>query len=113
MLPVVTNWRNVLFDILVHGQDIALPLGQSLVMPLDAASAGATRVWGMGWPFWSRRRLRGFRLVATDVEWSAGDGAEVRGPIDALLLLLTGRAVALPRLSGDGAAQLSLAITTA
>jgi uncharacterized protein (TIGR03083 family) len=26
-LPKVTNYRNILFDILVHGQDIALPLG--------------------------------------------------------------------------------------
>jgi hypothetical protein len=50
---------------------------------------------------WARRRLRGVRLVATDVEWTAGSGAEVTGPIDALLLLLTGRvAAALPRLTG-------------
>ena len=31
------------------------------------------------------------RLVATDTAWSAGAGAEVRGPVQALLLLLTGR----------------------
>lgn len=61
-------------------------------------------------PFWARRRLRGFRLTAIDVDWSAGQGAEVRGPIDSLLLLLTGRATAaLPRLAGDGAARLTRA----
>jgi uncharacterized protein (TIGR03083 family) len=99
-LPVVTNYRNILFDVLVHGQDIALPLGRRRPMPPDAARAGVERVWTMGWPFWARRRLRGFRLVATDVDWSAGAGAEVRGPSEALLLLLTGRDVAMPRLSG-------------
>ena len=59
-LPVVTNYRNILFDVLVHGQDVAIPLGLPRDMPLDAASAGAERVWTMGWPFWARRGLEGF-----------------------------------------------------
>ncbi|GIF40679.1 maleylpyruvate isomerase family mycothiol-dependent enzyme [Actinoplanes xinjiangensis] len=104
-LPAVTNYRNTLFDVLVHAQDIAVPLERPLVMPIRAAAAGATRVWTMGWPFWARRRLRAVRLVATDTDWSAGAGAEVRGPIAALLLLMTGRRAALPALSGPGAAQ--------
>jgi uncharacterized protein (TIGR03083 family) len=107
-LPAVTNYRNILFDILVHGQDIAIPLGRQRVMPLDAAVAGADRVWTAGWPFWARRRLAGFHLSATDVEWSVSSGRhEVRGPISALLLLLTGRAAALDQLTGDGVAELS------
>ncbi len=95
-LPFVTNYRNILFDTLVHGQDIAIPLGLPRAMPPDAAHAGAARVWAMGWPFWAKRRLRGFRLTATDVDWTVGAGAEVRGPIDALLMLLVGRTAALP-----------------
>jgi uncharacterized protein (TIGR03083 family) len=103
-IPVVSNRRNVLFDALVHGQDIAIPLGLDLPMPPDAAADGASRVWAMGWPFWARRRLAGLRLTATDVDWSAGAGAEVQGPIRALLLLVTGRtAAAAPLLSGAGA----------
>ena len=102
-LPVFTGYRNILFDTLVHAQDIAIPLGRALPMPVDAACAGATRVWTMGWPFWARRRFRGFRLLATDVEWAVGGGdREVRGPVEALLLLLTGRVVALDRLAGSG-----------
>jgi uncharacterized protein (TIGR03083 family) len=102
-LPAVTNYRNILFDVLVHVQDIAIPLGVSRPMPPLAAAAGATRLWEMGWPFWARRRLRGLRLVATDVPWSAGTGAELTGPIEAILLLLTGRtATALPRLTSVG-----------
>ena len=52
-LPSVTNVANLGFDILVHGQDIAIPLGVTRPMPTDAAAAGAARVWSMGWPFWS------------------------------------------------------------
>jgi hypothetical protein len=37
-------------------------------------------LWTMAWPFWARRRLRGLRLVATDADWSAGAGKELRGP---------------------------------
>ena len=102
-LPVVTNYRNILFDVLVHTQDIAIPLGRDYPMPSEAARAGADRVWTMGWPFWARHRLRGVRLLATDTDWSAGAGVELRGPIGMLLLLLTGRtATALPHLSGQG-----------
>jgi uncharacterized protein (TIGR03083 family) len=102
-LPVLTNYRNILFDVLVHTQDIAIPLGRDYPMPTEPARAGADRVWTMGWPFWSQRRLPDLRLRATDIDWSAGAGAEVRGPIATLLLLLTGRtATALPHLSGPG-----------
>ena len=102
-LPSVTSVTNLGFDILVHGQDIAIPLGVTRPMPTDAAAAGAARVWAMGWPFWARRRFHGYRLIATDANWSAGAGDEVHGTIDALLLLLTGRAAGLTRLTGDGA----------
>jgi len=106
--PAITTLDNLLFDTLVHAQDIAVPLGIPLTMPLDPAREGAARVWRMGWPFWARRRLRGLRLVATDVDWSAGEGAEVRGPVQALLLLLTGRrGTALAALSGSGAERLA------
>jgi uncharacterized protein (TIGR03083 family) len=102
-LPVVTNYRNILFDVLVHAQDIAIPLSREFPIPPEAALAGADRVWTMGWPFWARRRLRGLGLVATDIDWSAGAGVELRGPIGMLLLLLTGRTrTALPHLSGPG-----------
>jgi uncharacterized protein (TIGR03083 family) len=106
-LPKVTNYRNILFDILVHGQDIAIPLGIERTMPVDAARAGVERVWTMGWPFGVKRDLKRFRYTATDVDWSAGDGPEVTGPIDALLLALTGRPAALARLSGPGVAALT------
>src|SRR5215207_4644217 len=106
--PAITTLDNLLFDTLVHVQDVAIPLGLSATMPLAAAREGVDRVWRMGWPFWARRRLRGLRLIATDVDWSAGEGAEIRGPVQALLLLLTGRtAAALPYLGGSGVERLA------
>jgi uncharacterized protein (TIGR03083 family) len=109
--PAITTLDNLLFDVLVHVQDVAVPLGRSVPMPLDAAREGLARVWRMGWPFWARRRSREMRLVATDVDWAAGEGppdGEVRGPAEALLLLLTGRtAAAQPRLAGGGLARLA------
>jgi uncharacterized protein (TIGR03083 family) len=103
--PGVTHLEP-LIDILVHGQDIAIPLGRTRTMPVEAAATAATRVWTTSWPFHARRKLRGLQLVATDVSWTVGQGPRVEGPISALLLLLTGRGAALARLSGSGAREL-------
>jgi uncharacterized protein (TIGR03083 family) len=91
-----------LIDVLVHGQDIARPLGRHRPMPAGAAAAAADRVWTMGWPFHARRRLDGLRLSATDASWSVGEGPAVEGPLSALLLLMTGRNAAIDQLTGPG-----------
>jgi len=39
-----------LLDVLVHGQDIAVPLGRPRAMPVEAAVTAATPVWTMPWP---------------------------------------------------------------
>jgi hypothetical protein len=54
----------------------------------------------------SKKRAAGLHLVATDVDWSHGDGPEVRGPGEAILLALTGRTVVLDELTGEGVATL-------
>ncbi|MBJ8341470.1 maleylpyruvate isomerase family mycothiol-dependent enzyme [Antrihabitans sp. YC3-6] len=102
--PPGTTHLDPLADVLVHTQDIALPLGRCIDMPTDAATKAATHVWDSGFPHRARRRFSGLALAATDVEWSRGAGPELRGPIASLLLLLTGRAVALEHLDGDGTA---------
>jgi hypothetical protein len=50
---------------------------------------------------------RSYRLIATDTEWAVGDGPEIRGPILAILLLLTGRTAGYTELAGPGAAALA------
>lgn len=102
-----------LTDIMVHSQDIALPLGLRLDMPPDAAAASAGRTLTMRWPppLPTVRIVRRFGLVATDVTWSAGTGPRVTGPISALLLTCTGRTAALPQLSGEGVPELAAALS--
>jgi uncharacterized protein (TIGR03083 family) len=104
-LPTVT-FRETAIDYLVHGQDIAVPLGRSLQMPPGLAILAADRVWSRPRMFHARKKLAGFRLAADDAPWAVGQGHEICGPIGALLLLLTGRPAALPELSGSGAAGL-------
>ena len=92
--------KNALMDVMVHTQDMALPLGIERHMPTEAAVVSANDLWRIGFPFHARRRLAGYRLVATDADWSAGEGTEVTGPIEALLILLAGRTATIPRLTG-------------
>ena len=103
--------REALMDVLVHGQDIAIPLHLSFEMPTEAAAVAATTAWSCGGKGKARVfrnvPVQGFRLSASDIAWSVGKGPEIEGPISAILLLLTGRLVALPRLSGEGVTVLN------
>jgi len=74
-----------LTDALVHTQDIARPLGRVREMPVRPTVAALEHVMKSAF-YGARKRFRGMRLVATDVEWTAGEGAdEVRGPVGELL----------------------------
>lgn len=106
------TYRETLIDILVHSQDIAVPLHRPLALPPEAAAVAAAHAWALSWPFHARKKMQGFRLTATDTVWTAGEGRDVHAPIGALLLLLTGRlSPALPHLSGDGAQDLATRLT--
>lgn len=103
----VLNTRDSLFDVIVHSQDIAVPLGRDVPVPVELTRRGLDRVWAMGWPFRARRRLDGLTLRATDTAWSVGAGPEVEGPALALLLLMTGRTETVrASLGGSGVAVL-------
>ena len=52
-------------------------------------------------------RIRGVRLVATDLRFSAGAGPEVRGAAEALLMAIAGRRGVASELSGPGQAKLA------
>jgi uncharacterized protein (TIGR03083 family) len=99
-----TFWRDPLLDVLVHGQDIARPLGLALAPPPEASRTAAEWAWQRRFPFFPARRLRGLHLVADDVDWSRGTGAVLRGPVLSLLLVSTGRPEGLVQLDGDGMA---------
>ena len=90
-----------LVDGTIHQQDIRRPLGQQRVIPPDrlhrvlnyALTSPATR---------GARRTRGVRLVALDLDWNHGDGLEVTGPAEALLMAMAARPDAFNQLSGPG-----------
>lgn len=97
-----------LTDVLVHTRDIERPLGlgatqhpEGLRAALDYCCGG--RAFG----FVPGKRTKGLRFEATDVDWSAGDGALVSGPAEAILLAVTNRPAALGDLDGDGAEMLA------
>ena len=109
-LPGVTTLKNLAMDLVAHGQDMAIPLGRALPVDPAAALSALRRAWTMGWPWYAARRLAGYRLVATDADWTQGQGEEIRGPALSLLLLATGREPSvLPGLEGAGLARLAQA----
>jgi uncharacterized protein (TIGR03083 family) len=94
--PPGTAVADPLMDVLVHGQDIAVPLGIRRTMPVPAAVVAAERVWTMGFPFNARKHFPNVRFTATDVEFSVGKGDQVRAPVRDILMTLTGRRADLP-----------------
>jgi uncharacterized protein (TIGR03083 family) len=89
-----------MMDVAVHSQDVAIPLGRPHPMTAEVAVDAADFLWRHGFPFHARKRLAGHRLVATDTDWSVGEGAAVSGPIQALVMLLAGRSATIPQLTG-------------
>jgi uncharacterized protein (TIGR03083 family) len=90
-----------LVDGMIHQQDIRRALGRPRIIPPDrlrrvlnyALTSPATR---------GAYRTRGVRLVATDLDWNHGDGLEVTGAAEALLMAMAGRPDAFNQLSGPG-----------
>ena len=104
--PPGTTPRDPLTDMLVHGQDICRPLGIPRSMPRDAATEAGEHVWKRPIPFRAKKRCAGVRLRATNADFEVGEGDEAAGPIEGVLLVLTGRAAGLDDLSGPGVAVL-------
>jgi uncharacterized protein (TIGR03083 family) len=104
-----------LADAVVHGLDVRRPLGLPGQVPPESLAPLADFTLGTPWPMnavvggSARRRVAGVRLVATDAAWSYGDGPEVRGSAEALLLLLYGRRPGAGELTGPGVARLGAA----
>lgn len=104
-----------LTDILVHSQDIAIPLGLEMTMEPAPTAVAATRRWESRGTWMASVNhelpLEGYRFSATDVEWTRGHGLEVAGPIGAILLLVTGRSASVDQLTGEGADALRSVMT--
>ena len=88
---VGTKPLDPLTDALVHGQDIAVPLGIDRPMPAAAAAATANHMWHMRFPMQPAKQFTGIRLLATDADFAAGEGYEIKAPIREILMAITGR----------------------
>jgi hypothetical protein len=71
-------------------------------VPEDRLRACLDATPGLGSVFGAKRRVKGLRLEATDLDWTHGDGAVVRGPGEALLMAMLGRGHAVADLEGPG-----------
>lgn len=94
-----------LVDATIHHQDIRRALGRPRTVPAHRLLRVLPLVpsnprLGAG------RRIKGLRLRADDIAWQHGDGPEVAGTGEALLLAMTGRRQAAEELTGPGAATL-------
>jgi uncharacterized protein (TIGR03083 family) len=91
-----------LIDALLHHQDIVRPLGRARTMNPEAAVVAADRVRLLAPLMGTGRLLRSVRMEATDITWSRGRGPTIRGPIQELLMIASGRQPDLSLTEGDG-----------
>jgi uncharacterized protein (TIGR03083 family) len=89
-------------EVMVHGEDILRSQGRQGTHPTEHLTTLAELYKKTGAPLRAKKRVAGLRLVATDADWSTGDGPEVRGPIMSLILAMVGRRGALADCTGDG-----------
>jgi uncharacterized protein (TIGR03083 family) len=99
-VPPGATRQGMLNETVCHAQDIRRPLGFTREYPTEALEAVADSFKGKGYPFGSKKRIAGIRLVATDAEWSTGQGPEASGPLEALVMVMAGRRAALADLTG-------------
>jgi uncharacterized protein (TIGR03083 family) len=100
--PPGMGFEAPLTDVIVHGQDIRRPLGIRHAFAPEHLQRSLTFVAGKSQGFVPKGLVDGIRFEATDLDWSAGDGAVARGPGEAILLTMTGRRIAVADLVGPG-----------
>lgn len=95
-------------DHTVHQQDIRRALDQPRAIPTERLVAALDGAASVASPMFApKKNVKGLRLEATDIDWSHGDGPEVRGTGEALLMAAAGRPAALTDLDGAGVAVLA------
>lgn len=100
--PWMVNVKETLTDTLVHFQDLARPLGIEHTMPAEAAVEVAQRLERTGLMLGSHSVMRSVKMIANDVDFEAGKGEPVFGPIDELVMLRAGRTPRWEALAGAG-----------
>ncbi|GEM34133.1 hypothetical protein NN3_51400 [Nocardia neocaledoniensis NBRC 108232] len=106
--PGGSGYASALSHDVIHGLDITVPLGHTEPVPLDrmrlvlgALTPRSVAYFGVD--------LDGIALVATDLEFRHGEGEELAGAAQDLLLVLCGRKLPPGRLHGAAAARFTSA----
>lgn len=94
--------EGALGEVLVHGQDIAVPLGLPLSPSREATRTVAEFFARKDFAVDSHTLVRGVRLEASDDDLLLGDGPPVRGTMLSLVMAMAGRSIALDDLDGEG-----------
>lgn len=105
-LPAQLGGRVGLVEALIHHQDIRRAVGRPRSVPAERLLP-ALRIALIAPDIGGLWRIRGLRLVATDLGFAAGVGREVRGAGEALLMATAGRRGVVRELSGPGQAKLA------
>ena len=103
MIPL----EDALVDHTIHHVDICRPLGMATGTAEERLAAALHLAPSIGGFIGCDARAAGLRIRATDLDVVEGDGPEVAGPAEALLLALSGRPAGLDSLEGDGVRTLS------
>jgi uncharacterized protein (TIGR03083 family) len=94
--------KEAFVDHLIHHQDIRRPLGLPRSIPVDRLAAALDAMPAIGGLVKSKKRMAGLRWTATDIDWTFGDGPDITGPAEALILLSSGRRAPIAEVSGAG-----------
>jgi uncharacterized protein (TIGR03083 family) len=90
-----------LTDGTIHHQDIRRALNLPRTIP--AHRLAPVLDFALGAPTLpAKKNAKGLSLKATDIDWGSGQGQEVTGPGEALLMAIAGRPDPLDELSGPG-----------
>jgi hypothetical protein len=102
--PPGGGYHGALNHVVIHGLDVTVPLGvprrcpdETIRMVLDDLVGGGHAHFGT--------QIEGRELQASDLDWSHGSGAVLRGEVADLALAICGRAVPDGRLEGKPPAR--------
>lgn len=89
-------------EVIVHGQDIARPLGIELTPDHSAVRQVADFFATKDFAVNTRSMIKGVRLEAIDDDFSTGSGPVARGRLLGLVMAMAGRGDYVEELEGDG-----------
>ncbi|WP_166823285.1 maleylpyruvate isomerase family mycothiol-dependent enzyme [Brevibacterium limosum] len=93
-------------EVIIHGQDIARPLGLGLTPDAAATVEVARYLAAKDFAVNSKTLVRGLALSAADADFETGSGPEVTGRLLDLVMAMAGRPEALAGLTGGGVSEL-------